>query len=358
LQKSATNVADGTTFWWRVKAVDAVGVQGPWSELWKVTIDNVAPVISTSITEGQVLSGTANVDLTTDEAHPKIYNIRVLDMDGNAVVANGTTQGKYDANNTTNSFIYEWDTTKVANGTYKIQFSARDAAGNSGTTIFRTVSVNNTPVVEPPVPVTPTVSIDPDLTDRTVTGVVSTDSASFSVEVDGVARAVAVTINGAAGDQFAWSFELPENVASGMSHNVKVIVTKDGQSSEDEETFFIPEVPGGGTTVTTGSTGNDPLLEQLRAALAQPFTIPNTFAFVTPASANGQTGDSDTGVLGTQTAKDPATDQNAKTVAVAATESGWKLFGILWYWWLLLILVLSYLSYRIMAKRRVDAQDL
>jgi hypothetical protein len=357
LQKSATNVADGTTFWWRVKAIDAAGVQGSWSELWKVTIDNVAPVISTSITEGQVLNGTANVDLNTVDAHPKIYNIRVLDMDGNVVVANGVTQGKYDGNNTTNSFVYNWDTTKVANGTYKIQFSARDAAGNSGTTIFRTISVNNTPVIEPPVPVAPTVSIDPDLTNRTVTGLVSVDTADFTVKIDGVVRTVTVTINGAAGDKFTWSFELPENVASGMTHNVKVIVTKDGQSSESEETFFIPEVPGGGTATTPGLTGNDPLLEQLRAALAQPFVIPNTLAIVTPTTTDGQTGSDDTAVLGTQTAKDPETDQNAKTVAVAATENGWKLFGILWYWWLFLLLVLSYLSYRIMAKRRADAQD-
>ncbi|HWV30658.1 MAG TPA: hypothetical protein VN038_13465, partial [Dyadobacter sp.] len=355
-QKSAKNVADGTTFWWRVKSIDASGTQGAWSNLWKVTIDNVAPVISTSITEGQTLSGVTNIDLNTVEAHPKVYNIRVLNTDGSAVVANGVAQGKYDENNTTNSFVYEWDTTKVANGTYKIEFSAQDAAGNNGTTIFRTISVNNPPVVEPPVPVIPTVSIDPDLTERMVTGLVSTDSASFAVEIDGVPRTISVAITGAAGDKFAWSFELPENVASGMAHNVKVTVTKDGQSSADEETFFIPEVIGGGITAPTGSTGSDPLLEQLRAALAQPFIVPNAFAYVAPTTAGGQTGDSDTAVLGTKTTKDPATDQNAKTVAVAATEGGWKLFGILWYWWLLLLAVLGYLSYRIMVKRRAEAQ--
>jgi hypothetical protein len=358
LQKSATNVADGTTFWWRVKAIDSAGTQGPWSELWKVTIDNIAPVISTGITEGQVLSGIANVDLTTVEEHPKVYNIRVLDTDGNAVVADGVAQSKYDENNTTNSFVYNWDTTKVANGTYKIQFSAIDAAGNKGTTIFRTISVTNTPVVEPPVPVMPTVSIDPDLTDRTVTGLVSVDTADFTVKIDGVERTANVVINGAVGDKFTWSFELPENITSGILHDLEIIATKDGQSSVPAYgTFFIPTAPGGGTTTTTGSTGNDPLLEQLRAALAQPFVIPNTLAIVTPTTTDGQTSSSDTAVLGTQTAKDPAADQNAKTVAVAATENGWKLFGILWYWWLFLLLVLSYLSYRITAKRRADAQD-
>jgi hypothetical protein len=41
--KTATNVAD-STFWWRVKAVDSEGVESNWSETWKVTVDNTAPV--------------------------------------------------------------------------------------------------------------------------------------------------------------------------------------------------------------------------------------------------------------------------------------------------------------------------
>ena len=34
------------TFWWRVKAVDAAGNESNWSDLWKVTVDNEAPVLS------------------------------------------------------------------------------------------------------------------------------------------------------------------------------------------------------------------------------------------------------------------------------------------------------------------------
>jgi len=43
--KTANNVAE-TTFWWRVKAVDAAGNESGWSNLWKVTIDNTAPTVS------------------------------------------------------------------------------------------------------------------------------------------------------------------------------------------------------------------------------------------------------------------------------------------------------------------------
>jgi hypothetical protein len=44
-QKTATNVAD-TQFWWRVKAIDAVGNQSSWSDLWHLTVDNTAPVLA------------------------------------------------------------------------------------------------------------------------------------------------------------------------------------------------------------------------------------------------------------------------------------------------------------------------
>ena len=46
--KSATNVAE-TTYWWRVKAVDKAGNTSGWSPLWKITVDNTAPAVPTSL---------------------------------------------------------------------------------------------------------------------------------------------------------------------------------------------------------------------------------------------------------------------------------------------------------------------
>lgn len=357
LQKSATNVANGTTFWWRVKAIDGAGNESAWSDLWKVTIDNVAPSVPTGGTPHSTTLNTNDFDFnwnaSSDNQTGAIsYEFRAS-QNVNQVGSAPDDSGAWTSGVLSSPMIHS---SGAGDGTWYWQVRAIDPAGNKSAWSQVWNVTLNTVVVTPPVPVTPTVSIDPDLTDRTVTGLVSTDSASFTVKIDGVERTIAVAINGPVGDKFAWSFELPENVASGMTHSVKVIVTKDGQSSEDDESFFIPELPGGGTTTNAGSTGSDPLLEQLRAALAQPFVVPNTLAIVTPATTTGQV-DDDKEVLGTQTAKDPATDQNAKTAAVAATADGWKLFGILWYWWLLLIAVLGYLSYRIMAKQRADAQD-
>jgi len=40
-------------------------------------------------------------------------------------------------------YAYAWDTTKVANGTHKLDAIARDAAGNTTTSAIVTVTVNN-----------------------------------------------------------------------------------------------------------------------------------------------------------------------------------------------------------------------
>lgn len=44
-EKSAANVAHGTTFWWRVKAVGTENKESAWSDLWEVTINNSMPTV-------------------------------------------------------------------------------------------------------------------------------------------------------------------------------------------------------------------------------------------------------------------------------------------------------------------------
>lgn len=90
------------------------------------------------------------------------------------------------------------------------------------------------------------------------------------------------------------------------------------------------------------------------ARLSEPFVLPSSF--VTVESPIVSTAIDGIDVLGAQTTKNPSADQNAKIVAVAATESGWKLFGVLWYWWLLILTILGYAIYRLMTGRPA-AQD-
>lgn len=141
-KKSATNVAN-TTFWWRVKAVDAVGNQSAWSPLWKVTIDNNAPDVTITALTEDILSGTVAIYGTVTDNNPHHYWFVIQNSVGTQVAGPGTVN---DATSFTNKHLLNWDTTIVPDGIYTIKLEARDAANNkdTGSSHWKTVTVDNT----------------------------------------------------------------------------------------------------------------------------------------------------------------------------------------------------------------------
>jgi hypothetical protein len=127
--KVATNVADGTVFWWRVKAVNAVGAESDWSLLWKVTIDNTAPSVPT----GGLPNGTS---LMTNDFY---FNWNAS-TDANAVtyLFQSSLNPAVDANGVLTTGVWKSGTlptpqihsTGAPNGTWYWQVRAVDAAGN------------------------------------------------------------------------------------------------------------------------------------------------------------------------------------------------------------------------------------
>ena len=142
--KTATNVADGTVFYWRVRAIDQYGLTGPWSNgggLWKITVDSTAPVVHiTAPASGSHVNGTVNITGTITDANPDHYYLVIKDSHGNVVGGPGTVYS------TTLTPSYNWDSTSVADGTYTIDLEARDAAGNkdANSTATETITVDNT----------------------------------------------------------------------------------------------------------------------------------------------------------------------------------------------------------------------
>lgn len=90
-QKSANNVAHGTTFWWRVKAAGTDGKESDWSDLWKVTINNSMPTVPsiTAPTNGQKFNSNeirASWNASSDPQGIKEYEIEYRYVrDGNEV---------------------------------------------------------------------------------------------------------------------------------------------------------------------------------------------------------------------------------------------------------------------------------
>lgn len=152
--KTAHNVADGTVFYWRVRAIDQYGKTGPWSDLWEVTVDNTAPVVAiTSPSNGATLSyandGTVAIKGSVTDANPDHYYWKITGPNNYDI-----SQVVYDSSSFTNQAIKNWNLSGLTSGTYTIDLEARDAAGNkdAGSVTTEQVTVDNT------APSTPTAS--------------------------------------------------------------------------------------------------------------------------------------------------------------------------------------------------------
>ena len=169
---NTTTIANGSHIL-TARARDAAGnitVSGPINVT--VNNDSEAPSISiTSPTAGSTVSGT--IDLTADAND----NTGVI---GVQFLVDGVNAGSEDV---TAPYSFSWNTTLVTDGSHTVSAKARDAAGNTTTSIVTTVSVLNIiPDTEPP-----TVSIISPAGDATVSGTTTvTATAADNISVSGV----------------------------------------------------------------------------------------------------------------------------------------------------------------------------
>lgn len=446
LQKSATNVANGTTFWWRVKAVDAAGNESGWSDLWKVTIDNNAPTatlgfsgVGPSVKSFTVqfneavnqadaenpanyflnnwkpewsfgdLTGHATVSYNTatrlatvtftdpgwyvsGEQQWGVKNIR--DLAGNVLSPNPTTAystmpagpsapGAPTALTPTNNVTINWswtastdpgsyvsgvekyrykltrggdtiigetDTTGLSattvvpdDGTYVLHVWAIDVAGNAGAESTGTVVVDTTP---PEVTVGPTYSANDNEIQPNVT--VSGDPVSFAWTTTVPSSDVAISDSSVLEPTFTvindgtYEFTLTVRDAVG-NETVKLFsFTYETPVPETINTETIPTVAevASFTSVTTTEEDTDG-------------STPNATTILQNTEDAVATDD----VLGAQT-KNNGEVLGAETAAVITpTTQGWKILGILWYWWALIIAAIAGIWWFLAARRRTQAQD-
>jgi hypothetical protein len=116
--------------------------------------DTTPPVISSvNVTDQQALSGITSLEMTVNETNLSEYSIRVYNPDDSATAVDGTVVQNPAAGA---GLAFDWDTTKLANGDYRIVFSASDQAGNVSTPVEVTVKVlnsNGEPAYPPITPV-------------------------------------------------------------------------------------------------------------------------------------------------------------------------------------------------------------
>ena len=130
--KTRTNVPE-TTFWWRVKAVDAAGNVSEWSPLWKLTIDNTTPVVTLTETPANGLLTNINnqvFGVTTSEP----TSLCTLNFDNESTYPMSMVED----DNTS------WTVTvlDMIDGTYHYSVTCVDFANNTGESLSRSMTID------------------------------------------------------------------------------------------------------------------------------------------------------------------------------------------------------------------------
>lgn len=323
-----------------IRAVDRLG--NATEQSVPIVVDTKQPVITPLIADGTVLSGTRTIAMQLDEAHPKVANIRVLHPDGSPVMVDGKVLGVYSAEATETLFNYEFTTSQVVDGEYKLQFSARDALGHGAITVMRTVYVDNSAPsfsVQQPVIVGSSV---------TVSGS-SEPGAVVTVAVAGLTHQAVADTSG------VWTLTVSGVVPGAYTATLQARDQSGNQSASSTLSFTIPSVstpvdePEVGVPVENGEFTNAPGTSVVTETLALVEPLPTSYnlAQSTPdAPAVARTAEVSTArteqapleetngeVMSAQTIRQSAAQTASGTASIQATSGGWQIFGLLWYWW-------------------------
>lgn len=137
--KTATNVSDAV-YWWGVKAVDHAGNESSWSPLWKITVDNTAPVVTITSPTVVLTNGNVEVRASVSDANLRHYWFQIKKDD--VVIKSQTVL----SGGITNELLQ----TLTEDGVYTITVAARDLAGgtadsgNRSADVVKTVTIDKT----------------------------------------------------------------------------------------------------------------------------------------------------------------------------------------------------------------------
>ncbi len=309
-----------------VWATDETGNSSVKAEV-DVVVDKTTPTVTvTSPVFGQTIGGEELVLLGSvgdSGSGLQSYHYQLLDKDKNALPGReGSGSQAVEAGQ-----LGVIDIAGLESGSYYIGVWAIDNASNTSTVVDLAISIDHTP---PGVTVNLTSSPNP--------------TASTPIQLQGAAGEEAIAslilyvedndgnrvmtrdiITQLSGGQ--WRYVLTEGLSQG-SYSIFVVATDHyGNASTTKSSPLSvmslavgAYVPPANSAISGGLTAN----------LSNPFFVP---AAVVPVTVPETRSEEASDVLGSQ--DEQSSEGQADKVAVAATESGWRLFGILWYWWLL-----------------------
>ncbi|MDB5159897.1 MAG: hypothetical protein JWO99_160 [Candidatus Saccharibacteria bacterium] len=321
--------SDAWTFTTDTSVTTAVSGQGTY-ELHVRAIDNAGNTSGES--KGTVVVDTTppTVTISAPANGTTVGNNEIVTIDGSTgdsasyTLSIGKTGQVPVASTSGTSFTsYDWNTTNVASGNYIATLTGTDAVGNPSTAEV-VITVDNT---APAITITP--QTDTSGNQPTITGTVDDVNATLIASFNGTAN-IPVTNN--AGN---FSFTVPSALANG-SYAFSIAATDtEGNISTQAANVIVNVIAPATTPVTTVT----PIITNPAAAAVLGATTDNT--------ANG-----DTGVKG-------ATDVKNTAVAVNSDANKGQIFGIAWFWWILILAVIAGIAWFIAAavRRRGEANS-
>lgn len=276
-------------------------------------IDKTDPVFN--ITDGaKFTSSSVNVVVTED-------NIKQIIVDG-VVVTYAGSKPNY---------------TVAVTGDSTHTVTVTDKAGNDATITF---SIDSTaPIVTVKTPT----AVNSGET-ATITGTVS-EAAKVTVVVNGVSQEINVL---SAGD---WSVTFATTSFTAGSYPVLVsAVDSYGNPSEPDNTKAL---------VVSSPDTTDEEIAPRPGLGGGPFSGPSADgpSFGSPTLTAQSDNSNDSAVLGTKDSAGADTPAANTASIVSPSSQGWKIFGMAWYWWLLILAILAGLIWWLFGARRRRAEE-
>lgn len=323
-------------WYWQVRSQDAAGTIGEWGQVWQVTVDTTGPNISFTKPENTSLHGKASAIELSVSIHDSCADKRChVKLDGVDI----TEQLLLTRTDDEAKFVGEITTHTLDDGDHKIVVEATDENGNRAeqTRIF---TVDTTaPIVE--------TSIEEG---RRVKGVVSLDFSvhdlhrdtyrlTITKDDDDVATGLSVPAESEPGVyRYSWN---TTSLTKGVYH--LIFTSRDAAGNETVLTRAIEILPPSFELIGVTS---DPLLEQLSQQLSRPFVSSQDLDSLLPVVPEvAAIAASNMLSIGPEVTMPLADQGGGGFTLVAPSENGWRIFGILWYWWLC-ITIITVLMYR------------
>lgn len=240
-----SGLTDTTLYHFRVRSRDAAGNVAVSADSTFKTRDGKAPTVSINApAAGATVSGTVTVSAVASD------NVGVTSVQ---FKLDGVNLG---ASDTTAPYSVSWNTVNVANGSHVLKAVARDAAGNSRTSVGITVTVANGTLVGDVT--APTVSVTAPASGATVSGTVAVSgNASDNVGVVGVQFKLDGANLGTEDTTSPYSISWSTTAVTNGSHTLTAIA-RDAAGNQSTSSSVSLTVSNGSPTVPPSGWSHEP----------------------------------------------------------------------------------------------------